>query len=425
MTDLNNCFKSSDIRTTVAEAIEHFSLSLQCVSRIEKVPLCDALGRILATDLKAHHNIPPHDNSAVDGYAVYYSDLKKGSETLLPITGRVAAGHPLGRPSKRGEAVEIFTGAQIPSGISNNGPDTIFMIEDIIIDGHNVILPDGINQYANYRKMGEDVKSGDVILRPGHKIRPQDVSMAASLGYSQLEVYCRIKVGVFSTGDEIQDVGEPLKSGCIYDANRYSLLSMLESAGCAVTDMGIFPDIQIDIQAGIWQAAADHDLLITSGGVSKGKEDHIRSVVDNLGALHFWNLAIKPGRPIALGHIRRKGIQVPFIGLPGNPVAVMVTFLCIARPLILLLSGARDYQPQLFQVVSGFNFIKKIGRREWLRASLKQHDSGGVIAIKYESDGSGIISSMVNSDGLIELPEECEVIKKGDLINFLPYKGVM
>jgi molybdopterin molybdotransferase len=425
MSDLDDCFKASDKQITVAEAIERFSSSLGGISQAESVPVRDILGRVLATELTAQHNIPPHDNSAVDGYAVYFDDLNPAGETRLPVTGRIAAGHPLGRYANRGEAVQIFTGAPVPVGSSDAGPDTIFMVEDIKIDGDDVILPAGIKQHANHRKMGEDVKTGDVILTPGHKLRPQDVSMAASLGYAEVEVCRRLRVAVFSTGDEIQDVGTPLEDGCIFDANRYFLLSALERLGCEVTDVGIFPDIPGDIRAGLWQAADDHDLLVTSGGVSKGEEDHIKGIVEDLGALNFWNLAIKPGRPIALGHIEREGIQVPFVGLPGNPVAVMVTFLRIARPLIMLLSGAKELEPQLYQVKSGFDFKKKPGRREWIRARLEQDDSGDAVALKYEADGSGIISSMVESDGLIELPEDCEAIKQGDLIDFLPFNEVM
>jgi molybdopterin molybdotransferase len=425
MSDLDDCFKASDQPITVAEAIARFSDNLGGIAQSENVPVREALGRILASELTARHDIPPHDNSAVDGYAVYFDDLSQDGETRLPVTGRIAAGHPLKRPAKRGEAVQIFTGAPVPEGADDTGPDTIFMVEDCQVEGDEVILPSGIKRDANHRKAGEDVKTGDVILSPGHKLRPQDVSMAASLGYAEVEVYRRLKVAVFSTGDEIQDVGAPLEPGHIYDANRYSLISMLEQLGCDVTDVGIFPDVPGDIRAGLWQAADNHDLLVTSGGVSKGEEDHIKDIIEDLGALNFWNLAIKPGRPIALGHIEREGVQVPFIGLPGNPVAVMVTFIRIARPLILLLSGAKDLEPKLFQVVAGFDIKKKPGRREWLRARLEQDEAGKAVAVKFEAEGSGIISSMVESDGLVELPEECELVKQGDLVDFLPFSEVM
>ncbi len=425
MSDLDNCFRLTESWITVSEAIERFSSSLDIIAQTEELSIKICLGRILAMQLTAKHNIPPHDNSAVDGFAVYFDDLNKTSETKLPICGRIAAGHPLSRPAKRNEAFQIFTGAPLPKGHLDQGPDTVFMLEDIEVVGDDVILPSGAQRFANLRKGGEDVKINDIVLFSGHKMRPQDVSMAASLGYTELEVYRRLRVAVFSSGDEIQDIGTPLREGSIYDANRYWLLSILQQLGCEITDIGILPDNPDDVKAGLWRASRDHDLLITSGGVSRGEEDHIRSVVEELGVLNFWNLAIKPGRPIALGHVERGGVQVPFIGLPGNPVAVMVTFLRIARPLILLLSGAKKFEPNFFQVRSGFDFKKKAGRREWLRASLEQDDNGENFVLRYPANGSGIISSMVASDGLIELSEECDFVKQGDLVNFLPFNEVM
>ncbi len=425
MSELDDCFKISDTPITVDTATARFLSSLSGMSQTEQIHIKNASGRILVGQLTAPHNIPPTNNSAVDGYLVYFDDLNQGKETRLRIGGRIAAGHPLKRPAKRDEALQIFTGASIPEGKNDQGPDTVFMIEDVQILNDQVILPSGIRQYSNLRKIGEDIEVGDKILSPGHRLRPQDISMAAALGYSELEVFRRLRVAVFSSGDEIQDVGMPLIAGRIYDANRYSLISMLKKMGCAITDVGILKDDPSEIRAALWEATEDHDLIITSGGVSKGEEDHIRGIVENLGALNFWNLAIKPGRPIALGHIQREKSQVPFIGLPGNPVAVMVTFLRIARPLILRLSGSRDLVPQFFQVKSGFNFKKKSGRREWLRAHLERDENGDVTALKYAVDGSGIISSMVESDGLVELPEACEIVKRGDLIDFLPFSEVI
>ena len=425
LSDLNNCFEATDTWVTVAEAIERFSSLLSAKAQIETVPIRDCSARILAAQLTAKHNIPPHDNSAVDGYAVYFDDLEENTKTRLPVTGRVTAGHPMTELAKRGEALKIFTGAPIPKGHGDDGPDTIFMLEDIEEDDGFIILPNGINRFSNLRLIGEDVKVNDIILSPGHKLRPQDISMAASLGYEKLKVYRRLRVAVFSSGDEIQDVGTILNDGCVYDANRYSLISMLDRLGCKVTDIGILRDDPVEIKTSLWEASRNHDLLITSGGVSKGDEDHIKYVVESLGALNFWNLAIKPGRPIALGYVEREAVQVPFIGLPGNPVAVMVTFLRIARPLVLLLSGARNFEPQLYQVRSGFNFKKKVGRREWLRASLQKDDNGEMFVLKYTADGSGIISSMVASDGLIELSEECDSIKKGELVDYLSFNEVM
>ena len=420
MRELDECFQASDKPLTVADALAAFSNRLSCLAEVEKVPLRDSLRRILAQDLLAARNIPPHDNSAVDGYAVYYDDLNLDKVTSLPVTGRIAAGHPLDRAAAKGEAVQIFTGAPAPEG-----PDTIFMVEDCQEDGDNILLPPGIKRGANLRHAGEDVKTGDRVLSAGIRLRPQDVGMAASLGCAEIDVFKRLKVAVFSTGDEVRDAGDDLPAGTIYDTNRYSIMTMLKQLGCGITDVGIFPDDLAEIRNGLEAASRDHDLLVTSGGVSMGEEDHVKAAVEELGALHMWKLAIKPGRPIALGQIDCGDRQVPFIGLPGNPVAVMVTFMCIARPLILLLSGASQMEPVLFKVPAGFAFDKKPGRREWLRAHLEKQADGGMVVQKYPADGSGILSSMVESDGLIELPEDLESIQVGQLVDFLPFNEVL
>jgi molybdopterin molybdotransferase len=235
----------------------------------------------------------------------------------------------------------------------------------------------------------------------------------------------RLKVAIFSTGDEIRDPGQEIEGSKIYDINRFTLRSLLENLGCETLDVGIFRDNLNDIYDGLRNAAKNNDLLITSGGVSKGEEDHVRAALENLGALHTWNLLIKPGRPIALGHVLDDDRQVPLVGLPGNPVAVLVTFLRIARPIILLLSGATQIEPILYSVPAAFSFQKKPGRREWLRASLQRNQKSILNAVKYPWDGSGILSSMVASDGLVELSEATTQVAEGDMIDFLPFKEVM
>lgn len=425
MGDLDSCFRVSDERVTVADAVKRFAGGIEAAAGIETAPTAGALGRILAEDLVARLDTPPHDNSAVDGYAVYFDDLTADGETRLGVTGRIAAGHPLGRKARRGEALQIFTGAPMPSGDSDPGPDTIFMVEDCKLEDGALILPAGIKRGANRRRAGEDVKAGAVVLQAGTRLRPQDIAMAASLGYAEIPVYRHLGVAVFSTGDEVREPGARLDTGCIYDANRFAIMAMLERLGCQVRDLGIFPDDRAVIQDAVAAAAAGHDLLMTSGGVSRGEEDHVRASVEALGAVHFWNLAIKPGRPIALGYVEADGKKTPFVGLPGNPVAVMVTFLKIARPIVLLLEGARSEEPTLFKVAAGFDYEKKPGRREWLRASLARGDNGALTANKYSEDGSGIISSMVAADGLIELDEELTRVRQGELVDFLPFNEVM
>ena len=425
MCDLNDCFASAEGRLTVAEALDRFMNGISPVVGTEELNLADANGRILSSDLISESIVPPCDNSAVDGYVVYFNDLVSDGPTALPVTGRISAGHPLDRPARQGEAVQIFTGGQIPAGEGEVEPDTVFMLEDVIREGDKVTLPPGQKRGANLRKAGEDVKKGETVLSVGKRLRPQDVGIAAALGCTKIDVRKRLRVAVFSTGDEIREPGSRLENGAIYDINRYTLRSLLHNLGCETTDLGIFPDDLEDLRRGLTVAAKKHDLLITSGGVSKGEEDHVRSAVRSLGALHTWNLLIKPGRPIALGHVSDGDRQVPFVGLPGNPVAVLVTFLRIARPIILLLSGSTQTEPIIFGVPAGFDFGKKPGRREWLRAYLRRDSNSGLLAIKYPDDGSGILSSMVASDGLVELSEDTTKVSKGQLIDFLPFSEVM
>jgi len=429
MHDLDECFKISDERLTVGEAVRRFAEGLDPSADNEAVATSEAHGRILGEDVTARLNTPPTDNSAVDGYVVYFDDLNGAGETSLPVTGRIAAGHPLKRPARRGEALKIFTGAPVPEGADDAGPDTIFMVEDCRVSDDTVTLPGGIKRGSNLRRAGEDVKAGTVVLKAGTRLRPQHIAMAASLGFGEVPVYRRLKAAVFSTGDEVREPGSPLEAGCIYDANRFAIMAMLARLGLEVHDLGIFPDDRDTIKAALSDAAGEHDLLMTSGGVSKGEEDHVRASVEALGAVNFWNLAMKPGRPVALGHVENSGKagggKTPFVGLPGNPVAVMVTFLKIARPICLLLAGADAAEPPLYKVAAGFDFDKKVGRREWLRATLER-DTGGVLRVKkYTEDGSGIISSMVAADGLVELDEDLTAVRCGDLVDFLPFNEVM
>jgi molybdopterin molybdotransferase len=409
----DDCFRIGDELMPFDEGLEILKSRAHGVVGMETVSLPNALGRVLAEDITAPRDVPPHDNSAVDGYAVRHSDLAADSETRLPVTARIAAGHPLDRPTKPGEAVQIFTGAPVPDGM-----DTVFMQEDIALDGDDVILSAGIKSGANRRKQGEDVRSGDVIIETGQLMRAQEIGLAASVGRGEVKVFTRLRAAVFSTGDEVADpVLDDAGPGAIYDANRYTIGSLLRGMGCEVTDLGILPDRVAEIRSALHDAAAGHDLIITSGGVSLGEEDHITHVVQSLGQLDFWRLAIKPGRPMALGKV----VDTAFVGLPGNPVAAMVTFMRIARPLILELSGRKHVDPLVYQIPAGFDMNKKKGRREWLRANLKTDTSGRVKVYKYPSQGSGILTSMVVSDGLVELPEDLDQVNEGDLVNFLPF----
>ncbi|HYH39428.1 MAG TPA: gephyrin-like molybdotransferase Glp [Azospirillum sp.] len=411
----DDCFAFGGDLMPVHTALDLLRRRVAPVTAAETVPLADALGRVLAEDVIAPFDVPPHDNSAVDGYAVFFDDLKADGETVLPVTGRVAAGHLLGREGRRGEAVRIFTGAPMPAGF-----DTVLMQEDCRADGNSVAIPAGIKRGANRRKAGEDVTRGAIVLAAGRRLRPEDVGLAASLGRTELSVRRPLRAAVFSTGDEVREPGQDLPQGCIYDANRFALVAALRQLGCAVTDLGILPDRLDAITGALERAAAAHDVLITSGGMSTGEEDHVKAAVEALGSLHFWRLAIKPGRPVALGQVR----GAAFVGLPGNPVAVMVTFLRIARPILLRLMGAEDSEPWLFPVKAAFAYKKKAGRREYVRATLARGEDGALTAVKHPRDGAGILSSLVESDGLVELPEDLSRLEPGGQVEFLPFSEV-
>ena len=415
----DDCFAFDGGLMPVDDALAILTGRIACVVGTEDVPLRQALGRILAEDVAAPRNVPPHDNSAVDGYAVYHADLNADGETRLPVAGRIAAGHPLRGPAERGKAYQIFTGAPMPTG-ADGGPDTVFMAEDAEVAGDVVILPKGLKKGANRRFAGEDVKQGDVILRAGQILRAQEVGLAASVGRGDLSVRQKLRTAVFSTGDEVRDPAEGAPDGCIFDANRYTVMSLLDGLGCAVTDLGILPDNPDAIAQALAEAEAEHDLLITSGGVSAGEEDHVKTAVERRGSIHFWRLAIKPGRPVALGQVG----DTAFVGLPGNPVAAMVTFMLIARPLIMMLSGATETDAPRFPVKAGFSYKKKTGRREWARAKLVRNGGGMPVAEKRHSSGAGILTSMVDADGLVELPEDLTELVEGATVDFLPFREV-
>lgn len=411
----DDCFAFGGELMRADEALAILAQRIAPVASVQSVALKAARGRILAKDIVAARNVPPHDNAAVDGYAVNFEDLSADGDTRLRVSGRVAAGQDLGRAVPRGEAVRVFTGAPMPQGV-----DTCFMQEDCRAEGAFVLLPPGIKRGANRRKTGEDIKAGTTILSAGKRLRPQDVGLAASIGVTALEVYRPLKVAIFSTGDELREPGEATPPGAVYDANRYVLDGLLQQLGCAVVDLGILRDRRDTIAAALARAASDCDAIVTSGGMSTGDEDHIRAAVESLGAIHFWRLAIRPGRPVALGQVK----GVPFVGLPGNPVAMMVTFLRFARPVLLRLNGATELAPHLFRVRASFEIKKKLGRREWVRARLSIADDGVKIAVRFPRDGAGILTSLVEADGLVELPEELTSQPAGAMVDFLPFSEV-
>jgi molybdopterin molybdotransferase len=417
-----DCFSGSEPLMPLESALTLLRRRIHPVVGIETLPLEAAQDRILATDIVARFDVPGFDNAAVDGYAVYGEDLDPGGETRLPIAGRAAAGHPLDRPQPRGTAVRIFTGAAMPLGPDGApGPDTVAMQEDCRVDGGMVVIAAGLKRGRNRRRRGEDVTAGRTILEAGVRLRPQEIGLAAAAGQAQLALRARLRVALFSTGDELAEPGQPLANGAIHDSNRYILGAMLRQSGAAVSDLGILPDRPDAVRLALQVAARDHDLLLTSGGVSTGEEDHVKAAIAAMGRVHFWRLAIKPGRPVALGQIDAAGRAVPFVGLPGNPVAAMVTFLRIARPLILGLMGAKDLEPVRYRLPAAFDLQKKGDRREFLRGWVETDAAGNQAVQRFEREGSGILTSMTTATGLIELAEDVTAVAPGDLVDFLPF----
>jgi len=411
----DDCFAFGGTLLSVDAALALIAERVTAVVDEESVPLAEAAGRILAHDLVAGMDVPPHANSAVDGYAVAHADLSPDQDTVLPVAGRAAAGHPLGRAIEHGEAIRIFTGAPMP-----DGADTVMMQEDCAVSGGTVTLKPGIKKGANRRHAGEDVAQGAVALAAGRRLKPADLGLAAALGQIRLAVRAPLRVALLSTGDEVREPGSPLPAGAIYDANRVMLGSLLRGLGCRVSDLGIRPDREAALADTLSNAAAGHDLIVTSGGVSTGDEDHVRAAIERLGRLDFWRLAIKPGRPVALGQIN----GVPLIGLPGNPVAAALTFAILGRPLILRLAGAGTESPALFRVRADFTYKKRPGRREYVRASLKR-DGDVVVAQKYPKDGAGILSSIVGSDGFVIVDDAADGVQPGAMVDFLPYAEII
>ena len=425
MTQLSeDCFAHGGALMPLDEALALIEKRVSPISGFETIPLFSACGRILASDMIASNDVPPHANSAVDGYVVYYDDLSLGPDTVLPLIGRIAAGQPFHRPVRRGEAVRIFTGAMMPVGEGDDAPDTVFMQEDCQLDGTRVTFPSGIDRGANRRLAGEDVAIGDMVLAGGRRLRAADLALAAAMGHTELVVRNRLRVALFSTGDEVREPGASLAPGQIYDSNRVALRALLTSLGCVVSDLGILADDPKKTAVAITESARTHDLLISSGGVSVGEEDHVRDVVEGQGRIDIWRLAIKPGRPLILGMVRTDICPVPYLGLPGNPAAVIVTFLKFARPLILCLAGAKEPPPRLYPVRAGFSHKKKKQRREYVRCVLSADTNGGFVAKKAGRQGAGILSAVSSADGLVELPEDMKYLKYGSTVDFMPFDEV-
>lgn len=414
---IDDCFAHDNRRLLHDEALAILQSRIQPVTGIEKVPVAAAAGRILAEPATAARPVPAHTNSAVDGYAFAHADYDRETGARLRISGRAAAGHALAEAPSPQTAVRIFTGAAMPVG-----HDSVVMQEDVRVEGEGearfVIMPGGLKKGANVRKAGEDVAQGSEVIAAGCVLRPQDLAALASLGYAEVSCHKRLRVAVLSSGDEIVRTGLPLGPGQVYDANAPMLGPLIAETGADFTDLGVLPDNADAVRAALAEAARQFDVVITTGGASKGEEDHLVAAVEALGRRHLWQLAIKPGRPMSFGQIG----PCPVLGLPGNPVAVFVCFLLYVRPLLRRMAGG-DWcgHPRRFMLPALFCFPdRKVGRREFWRGLLRETPAGLAVD-KFARDGSGLITGLRVADGLIDIPEDVPAVAEGDLVAFIPF----
>ena len=413
----DDCFAFGGPMMSVDEAVGIIAARVTAVQDVETVSLTAADGRILASDISASLPLPPFTNSAVDGYAVRSRDLPAGAEAVFPVAGRIQAGASASEAIRPNHAMRIFTGAPMPEGA-----DTVFMQEDVRIDGDGrVVLPAGLRPGANVRPAGEDIPAGYAALKAGQRLRPQDVALAAAFGLTQIDVTRRIRVAIFSTGNELVSPGSPRKPAQLFDSNRVMLMAMLARLGCEVSDLGILSDDRASLAQGLTKVAGHHDLILTTGGVSTGEEDHVKASVESVGTLVLWRMAIKPGRPVAMGIIG----GTPFIGLPGNPVASFVTFVHVVRPTVLALAGATQQPLIPMPVRAAFAYKKKIARREYVRVNLRRAEDGALEVTKFPREGAGLLSSLADTDGLVELAEEITQVQPGQTVGFLSYASLM
>ena len=395
---------------SVAEALALMSSACRPLAEVELVDTMQVNGRVLAAAQTSTLNVPERDNTQMDGYAVRASDCASGAASL-PVSQRIAAGH-VGQPLQAGTAARIFTGALIP-----DGADCVVMQEQCtLVDG--VVTINHVPQAGEWvRRQGEDIRAGGVILAAGRRLRSQEMGLAASVGLAQLPVLRRLRVAMFSTGDELAMPGQPLPPGAVYNSNRFTLRGLLENLGCAITDLGIVPDTLEATRAVLRQAADGNDLILTSGGVSVGEEDHIKPAVEAEGRLNLWQIAVKPGKPLAFGEVK----DAFFIGLPGNPVSSFVTFLLFVRPFILRLQGVTgSVAPRSYRLAAAFERLKADRRNEFLRAKI--NDDGELELFANQS--SGVLTSTVWGDGLIDCPPGLS-IARGDLLRFIPFNELL
>lgn len=390
---------------SVDEALEAMLSGARTVAEIEEVPTLEATGRVLARAQASTMNVPPMDNSAMDGYAVRCADLK-APEPRLRVAQRIAAGS-VGKALEAGTAARIFTGAPVPPGA-----DAVVMQEFCSVEGNYVVVKKVPRPGDWIRLVGSDIRAGSEILAAGTRLRPQDTGLAASIGIGSLPVRRRVRLALFFTGDELVMPGESLAPGRIYNSNRFTLRGLSQIYGCEVRDYGIVPDRLDATREVLRHAAAENDVIVTSGGVSVGEEDHVKPAVEAEGSLLMWRIAMKPGRPLAFGRVG----NAAFIGLPGNPVSSFVTYLIFVRPFLLKTQGIEEVRPRAIDARADFDWPEPDSRREFLR--VKWNPEGGLDL--YPTQDSAVLASTAWADGLVDNPPQ-HAIRKGERVRFLPF----
>ena len=404
--------KSCDTTPLLAydDALTQLTGSIAPLAQVIEIPLLQAHGKVLARSIDAGIDVPGCAMSSMDGYAINTADLANGAATELPLTQRIAAGDAEATLDA-GSAARIFTGAPIP-----DGADAVIMQEQVEVQAGKIRFEVRPGSGENIRPRGNDIRRGTTILRQGSRLRAQDIGLAASVGLQNLPVYAPVRVGIFFTGDELVEPGEQLASGKIYDSNRYTLHGLLESMGCEIIDLGLVGDTLAATREAMLQASTRADLVVTSGGVSVGEEDHVRIAIEQLGELRLWRLRIKPGKPLAYGQIN----DTAFIGLPGNPVSVFATFCLFVCPVIQVMQGRSWRKPMALPVRAAFDWPKPDSRREFLRARLARDDGGETVVQIFPNQDSGVLTSTVWADGFVEIAEN-ETVRAGDQVNYLPF----
>lgn len=407
----------------VADAQAIIRQLIQPVNAVEKIALRSALGRVLALDIVSPINVPSHDNSAMDGYALHGSELNQKADLSLKIIGTAYAGRAYDGKVGSGECVRIMTGAVMPGGCDTVIPQEF--VQDATETG--MTIPAGVVKPGDNRRLqGEDLKAGTPALQKGKILSPADLGLLASLGIGEVPVQRRLRVAFFSTGDELRSIGETLDEGCVYDSNRYTLYGMLTRLGCDVVDMGVIKDDPDVLEAAFRTACENADAIITSGGVSVGEADYTKQMMAQLGDVGFWKIGMRPGRPMAFGKIASNGKEAYLFGLPGNPVAVMVTFYFLARQALLHMMGASAVAaPPLLRVVSQAAIRKRPGRTEYQRGILSLNSEGIQEVRITGSQGSGVLRSMSEANCMVVLEHDRAEVKAGDLVDVILFEGLI